>query len=49
MNNEHTSNRIHYSIWSVVYETSSLKFLVVMGRKYDQIHEFSLKKAVSDQ
>ena len=37
------------TIWSVVYETSSLKFLVVMGRKYDQIHEFSLKKAVSGQ
>lgn len=37
------------TIWSVVYETSSLKFMVVMGRKYDQAHEFSLKKAVSGQ
>ena len=37
------------TIWSVVYDTSSLDFLVVMGRKYDRIHEFSLKQAVSDR
>jgi hypothetical protein len=37
------------TIWSVVYDTSSLNFLVVMGRKYGQVHEFSLKQAVSGQ
>ena len=37
------------TIWSVVYDTSSLDFLVVMGKKYDQVHEFNLKKAVSDK
>jgi predicted choloylglycine hydrolase len=37
------------TIWSVVYDTSSLDFLVVMGRKYDKVHEFSLKQAVSGQ
>ena len=37
----------HNTIWSVVYDTSSLNFLVVMGRKYDRVHEFSLKQAVS--
>jgi len=31
------------TIWSVVYDTSSLSFLVVMGKKYDQVHEFNLK------
>ncbi len=36
----------HNTIWSVVYDTSSLNFLVVMGKKYDQTHEFSLKQAV---
>jgi choloylglycine hydrolase len=36
------------TIWSVVYDTASLDFLVVMGRKYDQVHEFNLKKAISD-
>ncbi len=38
-----------HTIWSVVYDTSSLDFLVVMGRKYDRVHEFSLKQAVSGQ
>jgi len=33
------------TIWSVVYDTSSLEFLVVMGKKYDQVHEFNLKQA----
>jgi choloylglycine hydrolase len=37
------------TIWSVVYDTSSLDFLVVMGKKYDLVHEFNLKQAVSDQ
>jgi hypothetical protein len=37
------------TIWSVVYDTSSLDFLVVMGKKYDQVHEFNLKQAVSNQ
>ena len=32
-----------------VYDTSSLDFLVVMGKKYDQVHEFNLKQAVSGQ
>jgi hypothetical protein len=35
------------TIWSVVYDTASLDFLVVMGKKYDQVHEFNLKRAVS--
>jgi len=30
------------TIWSVVYNTSTLEFLVVMGKKYDQVHEFNL-------
>jgi choloylglycine hydrolase len=30
------------TIWSVVYDTSSLDFLVVMGKKYDHVHEFNL-------
>ena len=29
------------TIWSVVYDTASLDFLVVMGKKYDQVHEFN--------
>ncbi|UCE22211.1 MAG: linear amide C-N hydrolase [Candidatus Aminicenantes bacterium] len=37
------------TLWSVVYDTSSLDFRVVMGRKYDRVHEFSLKQVVSDQ
>jgi hypothetical protein len=37
------------TIWSVVYDTSTLDFMVVMGKKYDQVHEFNLKQAVSDQ
>jgi len=37
------------TIWSVVYDTTSLDFLVVMGKKFDQVHEFNLIKAVSDQ
>jgi hypothetical protein len=37
------------TIWSVVYDTSSLDFRVVMGKKYDQVHEFNLKQAVSDK
>ena len=32
------------TIWSVVYDTSSLDFIVVMGKKYDQVHKFNLKK-----
>jgi len=35
------------TIWSVVYDTSSLDFLVVMGRKFDRVHELSLKQSVS--
>ena len=37
------------TIWSVVYDTSSLNFLVVMGKKYDKVHEFNLIQAVSNQ
>ena len=37
------------TIWSVVYDTSSLDFLVAMGKKYDQVYKFNLKKALSDQ
>ncbi len=37
------------TIWSVVYDTSSLEFLVVMGKKYEQVHGFNLKKVVSGQ
>jgi hypothetical protein len=37
------------TIWSVVYDTTSLDFLVALGKKFDQIHEFNLIKAVSDQ
>jgi predicted choloylglycine hydrolase len=37
------------TIWSVVYDTSSLIFIVVMGKKYDQIHEFDLKQALPGQ
>jgi predicted choloylglycine hydrolase len=37
------------TIWSVVYDTSSLDFQVVMGKKFDQVHEFNLKQAVSGQ
>lgn len=32
------------TIWSVVYDTSSLDFLIVMGKKYDQVHRFMLQK-----
>lgn len=39
----------HNTIWSIVYDTSSLDFLVVMGRKYERVHEFRLKQAVSGQ
>jgi predicted choloylglycine hydrolase len=31
------------TIWSAVYDTASLNILVVMGKKYDRIHEFNLK------
>ena len=37
------------TIWSVVYDTSSLDLRVVMGKNFDRVHEFNLKKAVSDQ
>ncbi len=37
------------TIWSVVYDTSSLDFIVVMGKKYDQAHEFNLEKEVSSR
>ncbi len=37
------------TIWSVVYDTSSLDFWIVMGKKYDHVHEFNLKQAVSGQ
>ncbi len=36
------------TIWSVVYDTSSLNFLVVMGRKYGQVHEFNLNQNVGN-
>lgn len=32
------------TIWSAVYDTASLNVLVVIGKKYDQIHEFNLKQ-----
>jgi hypothetical protein len=32
------------TIWSVVYDTSSLDFLVVMGKKYDHVHKFNLNE-----
>jgi len=32
------------TIWSVVYDTLSLSFLVVMGQNFDRVHEFSLKR-----
>ncbi len=35
------------TIWSVVYDTSSLDLLVTMGRKYDSVHAFNLKQALS--
>jgi hypothetical protein len=37
------------TIWSIVYDTSSLDLLVVMGKKYDQVHKLNLKQAVLDQ
>jgi len=37
------------TIWSAVYDTSSLDFLVVMGKKYDQVHRFNMKKPASAQ
>ncbi|MGD9347830.1 MAG: linear amide C-N hydrolase, partial [Candidatus Aminicenantes bacterium] len=37
------------TIWSVVYDTCSLSGLAVMGKKYDRMHEFDLKQAVSDR
>jgi hypothetical protein len=37
------------TIWSIVYDTASLDFLVAMGKKYDQVHRFNLKKPASAQ
>ena len=37
------------TIWSVVYDTSSLNFLIVVGKKYEKVHEFNLEQAVSGQ
>jgi len=34
----------HNTIWSVVYDTSSLNFQVVMGKNYDMVHEFNLRQ-----
>lgn len=31
------------TIWSIVYDTSSLNFMVVMGKKFDQIYKFTLE------
>lgn len=31
------------TIWSIVYDISSFDFQVVMGRKYDRVHEFNLQ------
>jgi predicted choloylglycine hydrolase len=36
------------TIWSVVYDTTSLDFELVMGKKYGQVHEFNLKRPVSE-
>ena len=35
------------TVWSVVYDNSSLHGLVVMGKKYDQVHAFNLKQPVT--
>jgi len=35
------------TIWSIVYDTASLNFLIVMGKKYDHVHEFNLMKATT--
>lgn len=37
------------TIWSVVYDTSSLDFLVVMGKNYGQVYEFNLEQKSSGQ
>lgn len=37
------------TIWSAVYDTSSLNIRIVMGKKYDQAHTFNLRKAVTDR
>ncbi len=36
------------TIWSVLYDTTSLNFQVVMGKKYDHVHKFNLKQAGLD-
>lgn len=36
------------TIWSIVYDTSSLNFLVVMGRNYNLVHEFNLRQKPAD-
>jgi penicillin V acylase-like amidase (Ntn superfamily) len=37
------------TIWSVVYDTSSLDLWVVMGKKYDRVHQYNLNQSVSNQ
>ena len=34
----------HHTIWSIVYDTSSLNFQVFMGKNYDMVHEFNLRQ-----
>ena len=38
----------HNTIWSIVYDTSSLNFQVVMGKNYDIVHEFNLRQKPGD-
>lgn len=37
------------TIWSVAYDATSLDFQVVMGKKYDRVHAFNLKKALANR
>jgi hypothetical protein len=39
----------HHTIWSIVYDTSTLNFLVVMGKNYEIVHEFNLKSGILSQ
>lgn len=37
------------TIWSAVYNMSSLDVRIVMGKKYDRVHAFNLRTTVSDR
>lgn len=39
----------HHTIWSIVYDTSTLNFQIVMGRNFELVYYFNLKSGILSQ